>query len=112
MAKDDYFVVMYQILKMLYEALKNGHQVTDEEFSNQLLGLNEQYWNYIIRSMNDEGFITGVFQIRAAIGTDNAGVKFHNVQITPQGIEYLFSNGMMERVKNTLKDIKGIVPGF
>ncbi|CAM3126262.1 YjcQ family protein [Lactobacillus bombicola] len=39
-------------------------------------------------------------------------IKYDNVQITPKGIEYLFSNSMMERVKNTLKDIKGTIPEF
>lgn len=32
--------------------------------------------------------------------------------ITPKGIEYLFENSMLQKVKKTLKDVKDIVPGF
>lgn len=109
MAKDDYFVVMYQLLKILYDKLKQGKSITDEEFCQLSYKLNETYWNYILINMTSEGFISGVQSISTL---DGESVKIHNVKITPTGIEYLFSNSMMERVKNTLKDIKGIVPGM
>lgn len=35
-----------------------------------------------------------------------------NILITPKGIEYLFENSMLQKVKNTLKDVKDIIPGF
>lgn len=108
MAKDDYFVIMYQLLKILYDKLKQGKSVTDEEFCQLSYKLNETYWNYILINMTSEGFISGVQSISTL---DGESVKIHNVKITPTGIEYLFSNSMMERVKNTLKDIKEIVPG-
>lgn len=109
MAKDDYFVVMYQLLKNLYDKLKQGKSITDEEFNQLSYKLNENYWNYILINMANEGFISGVQPVSTLNGEN---IKTHNVQITPAGIEYLFSNSMMERVKNTLKDIKGIVPGM
>ncbi|MCT3574095.1 hypothetical protein EFS06_05095 [Levilactobacillus brevis] len=109
MAKDDYFVVMYQLLKILYDKLKQGKSITDEEFNQLSYKLNENYWNYILINMANEGFISGVQPVSTLNGEN---IKTHNVQITPAGIEYLFSNSMMERVKNTLKDIKGIVPGM
>ncbi|BAN07788.1 hypothetical protein LVISKB_2153 [Levilactobacillus brevis KB290] len=109
MAKDDYFVVMYQLLKILYDKLKQGKSITDEEFDQLSYKLNETYWNYILINMVNEGLISGVQPISTLNGEN---IKTHNVQITPTGIEYLFSSSMMERVKNTLKDIKGIVPGM
>ena len=109
MAKDDYFVIMYQLLKILYDKLKQGTSITDEEFNQLSYKINETYWNYILINMTNEGFISGVQSISTL---DGESVKAHNVQITPTGIEYLFSNSMMERVKNALKDIKGIIPGM
>lgn len=109
MAKDDYFVVMYQLLKILYDKLKQGKSITDEEFDQLSYKLNETYWNYILINMVNERLISGVQPISTLNGEN---IKTHNVQITPTGIEYLFSSSMMERVKNTLKDIKGIVPGM
>ncbi|NLR08673.1 MULTISPECIES: YjcQ family protein [Lactobacillaceae] len=109
MAKDDYFVIMYQLLKILYDKLKQGKSITDDEFNMLSDKLNETYWHYILINMANEGFISGVQSISTLNGED---IKTHNVKITPAGIEYLFSNSMMERVKNTLKDIKGIIPGI
>lgn len=108
MAKDDYFVIMYMLLRRLYDYLKKGKFISDEEM-NELAGhYNETYWRYILLNMQSSGFIEGVSEVQTLTGHS---IKCHNVQITPTGIEYLFSNSMMERVKNALKDIKGIVPG-
>ncbi|WP_127849713.1 YjcQ family protein [Lacticaseibacillus hulanensis] len=113
MAKDDYFVVMYKILRVLYDALKTGQPVTDEDFGNLFLALNEQYWNFIVQNMSDDGYITGVYKVKPTISIgETSGIKYHNVKITTKGIEYLFSNSMMERVKNALEDIKSLMPGM
>ncbi|RMC50807.1 YjcQ family protein [Lactobacillus sp. ESL0225] len=63
----------------------------------------------MLTNINNDGYIVGIKFINTLGGKS---IKYDNVQITPKGIEYLFSNSMMERVKNTLKDIKGIIPGF
>ncbi|WP_334328433.1 YjcQ family protein [Companilactobacillus sp. HBUAS59699] len=109
MAKDDYFVIMYMLLKRLYSLLKNGKVISEEELNELGSQYNQQYWNYILLNLTENEYITGVTPIKAWGGS---GMKIiGDVQITPKGIEYLFSNSMMERVKNTLKDIKGIIPG-
>ncbi|WEV39273.1 YjcQ family protein [Lactobacillus sp. ESL0680] len=109
MAKDDYFVIMYMLLKRLYDYLKQGKFISNQELEEIGSQYNQQYWAYILFNMSDQGYITGIIPIKALGGT---GIKYDNVQITPAGIEYLFSNSMMERVKRTLKDIKGIIPGM
>lgn len=109
MAKDDYFVIMYMLLKRLYDYLKQGKTITNQELDEIGSQYNQQYWAYILLNMSGQGYITGITPIKALGGT---GIKYNNVQITPVGIEYLFSNSMMERVKRTLKDIKGIIPGM
>lgn len=109
MAKDDYFVVMYRLLKILYSNLKQGKQISDREFAELQGTLNQRYWEYILSNLMNDGYITGITPIRTLSGDT---IKCHDVMITPLGIEYLFSNSMMERVKNTLKDIKDTIPGF
>lgn len=109
MAKDDYFVVMYLLLKRLYGLLKQGKQIDDKELDELGRQYNQDYWNYILYNLNNEGYITGIQRLQTLSGDS---FIHKNVQITPAGIEYLFSNSMMERVKNTLKDIKSIVPGI
>ncbi|WP_054777552.1 YjcQ family protein [Lacticaseibacillus saniviri] len=109
MAKDDYFVLMYKLLKRLYDALKQGKTLSDEEFANLSVGINPVYWQYIIMNVSREGYISGIHEIESLSGKT---ILARDVQITPKGIEYLFSNSMMERVKNALKDFKDIVPGI
>lgn len=109
MAKDDYFVIMYMLLKRLYSLLKKGEVISEQELNELGSPYNKQYWDYILLNLAENGYITGVDKIKAWGGE---GIKItSDVQITPAGIEYLFSNSMMERVKNTLKDIKGMIPG-
>ncbi|MFD1431222.1 YjcQ family protein [Lacticaseibacillus yichunensis] len=109
MAKDDYFVIVYQLLKLLYENLKQGKQITSQEFNDLCINLNQSYWDFIVLNMSRDGYISGVVEIKTLTGI---APKIQDVMITPKGIEYLFSNSMMERVKNTLKDLKSIVPGM
>ncbi|KRL95564.1 YjcQ family protein [Levilactobacillus hammesii] len=109
MAKDDYFVIMYLFLKRLYALLKSGKTITNDEIDEFGQSYNQDYWEYILINLAKEGYIEGAVEAKTLGG---GSVAYKDVKITPSGIEYLFSNSMMERVKNTLKDIKGIVPGF
>lgn len=108
MAKDDYFVIMYMLLKHMYSLLKQGKVISNEELQELGYNYNQTYWEYILFNMSNEGYITGVTEVKALSGST---LRYGNVQITPAGIEYLFSNSMMERVKNTLKDFKNMIPG-
>lgn len=112
MAKDDYFVIVYQILSYLYQRLKKGEPV-DPAFlkhDGPLFQINKQYWAYILYHMVEEGLIEGVKQVHMD------GLEFPYVsqletcRITPAGIAYLCENSFMEKAKRFLKDIKEIVP--
>jgi len=111
MAKDDYFVVVYQILKYLYDCLKSGEAVELERFTLDGLQIsNERYFNYIMLGLQEQSFITGVKNV-PMVGTSVQQAKVsQTLMITPLGIEYLFENSMTERVKRTLKGVKDIVP--
>ncbi|WP_125570918.1 YjcQ family protein [Lacticaseibacillus songhuajiangensis] len=108
MAKDDYFVVAYQLLGWLYSRLKKGETAASAAELMQF-GANivPSYWMFILRTLSDEGYISGVEYTESFSGPE---LNTSGVSITVKGIEYLFSNTMMERVKKTLKDIKDIVP--
>lgn len=43
MAKDDYFVLAYRILKYLYECFKAGERADTEMFGPGALGINNGY---------------------------------------------------------------------
>lgn len=67
MAKDDYHVIVYQILSYLYQCLKKGEDVDPQQlsvdsdyFKANDQKLNKRYWAYIIYNLHRSGLIEGV----------------------------------------------------
>ncbi len=111
MARDDYHVIVYQILACLYVQLKAGEKINTDllKAESQYLNINQIYWNYIIDSLNNQGLICGVNKT-AAWGKDRVIFDIQDIMITPLGIEYLTDNSFLNKAKEFLKDIKAIVP--
>lgn len=112
MARDDYYVIAYQILSYLYQCLKSGKDVDPKmlEHNSRLLQVNEKYWTYIIYNLAEEGYINGVDFIEI----DGQNLPYvsclEDCMITPQGIEYLCENSSIKKAFHYLKEIKEIVP--
>lgn len=112
MAKDDYHVIVYQILSYLYQRLKKGEAVDGNMLlhDSPLFQINKKYWAYIIYHLHESGFVEGaVFVDLDGLDVPMAA-KLQNMRITPAGIEYLCNNTTIEKVKSFLKDIKEIIP--
>ena len=75
MARDDYYVIVYKILAYLYTQLKAGEKI------------------------DNEGLITNIRIIKVWGG--EVSISIDNIQITPNGIDYLCNNNLMHK-----KDIK------
>lgn len=111
MAKDDYFVIVYQILAYLYRCLKDGEQVQESmlRHDSPLLNINETYWSYVIENMLRQEFIEGV-SVAKAWGNQCCFLNLDSARITPKGIEYLCENTTMKKAYRFLKEAKSIVP--
>ena len=115
MAKDDYHVIVYQILSYLYTQLKKGAAVEASYISNDspYYRINERYWEYISRNLCQEGYIDGIY-VKVQRYTDGQSETqiygLEECQITPKGIEYLSDNSFMNKAKEFFKDVKSIVP--
>ena len=111
MARDDYHVIVYQILAYLYTQLKNGDPVDADMLKNDspILGINEKYWVYIMENLARSGYIEGL-QITSPWGKDTIISLLDECQITPLGIEYLCDNSFLKKAAEFLKDVKAIVP--
>lgn len=112
MAKDDYFVIVYQILAYLYQCLKNDIPVDVKVLMprGKLFSINDNYWKYIITNMYEQGYITGLTMTKVFGGDYPIISDLERSQITPKGIEYLCENSLLEKAKKLLKDIKEITP--
>lgn len=108
MAKDDYYVIVYAILKYLYDCLKTDDKVDFRVIEAATFDIPFNYWCYIIESMQNMNLIDGL----AMVDTKDGRLIQHRgrTRITPDGIAYLFENSMIQKVKRTLKDVKDIIP--
>lgn len=90
MVRDDYFLLVYKLLKILYTILKSGKAITNDELKDLSEGIPSDYWKYILKTLNEEGYINGIVEVDTLIGNS---IKIINLQITPpKGIEYLQDN--------------------
>lgn len=113
MARNDYHVIVYQILAYLYQCLKCGSDVNAQmlEYNSRLIKAgNETYWNYIMWNMHQNGLIDGVVFVHLDNLKYPVPQQLGNCQITPIGIEYLCDNSFMEKAKKFLKEVKEITP--
>lgn len=112
MAKDDYHVIVYQILSYLYQCLKKGIAVDSKKFEHncKYFQINKEYWVYILYHMQSSELIEGI----VFVDIDGMELPFptqlDSCRITPKGIEHLCDNSFMEKAKSFLKDIKEIAP--
>ncbi len=108
MAQNDYFVIVYRVLKYLYDCLKSGSKPEPIYLTASTYNIPDNYWGYIVISLINENYIKGI-----VINSTKDGVVFGDLQdaiITPKGIEYLFENSLIEKAKKTLKDVKEMIP--
>ena len=105
MQKDDYFVIVYNVLRYLYEQLKDGTTTVDCPRLIKDLGVHikADYWLYIVNSLLDGKYITGKTIEHKYIDSnepvaDNREVT--TLQITPKGIECLYTPPMMKQAKD------------
>ena len=111
MAKDDYHVIVYQILSYLYECLKNGKDINPKllQANSTLFKVNDKYWQYIIVNICSMNLVSGI-SITKAYGGDIVISNLEDAEITPIGIEYLCDNSFINKAKNFAKTALEIAP--
>lgn len=111
MAKDDYHVIVYQILAYLYITLKEGRKVDPSflDYQSKYLGINETYWTYIMENLAADGYIRGI-TITKPWGNQTMITDLSECQITPKGIEYVTDDRLMKKAKQFFEEIKSIIP--
>ena len=110
MTKDDYYVIVYRLLRYLYDCLKKGQKPSIEVLDADYFSIDASYWTYIIVNLSEGGYISGAPTFYS-IGTTDKQVKISaNIKITPEGIKYLEENSVFQKIKNAVKDISDILP--
>lgn len=108
MAKDDYFRIVYLILKFLYSNMKSGNiNVSIESIMKEsgLPDIHENYFNEIIKNLIEESYIDFVGTQSNYIHTSSKTV-IEALKIKPKGIEYLEENSMMKKIAKIIEIVK------
>lgn len=107
MAQDDYFVIAYKLLKYLYDYLKKGTRPSTEVLNAGFFGIPDEYWEYIIRNLYQDGYVEGVTITRLWNKPGDPSIQ-PRFSITPKGIQYIQENSVFETIRGYVKDIAGI----
>ena len=100
MAKDDYFVIAYKILKYFYTCLKSDQDPDINMYNANAFNINQSYWDYIMVNLFEYGYISDLLIIPPTLGRKRKGVRvLDSTMITPDGIKYLEENSMFQRFK-------------
>lgn len=114
MANNDYFVIVFKFLSLLYQDLKDGKKTDLCKIlaNEEMFPITEVYWVSVIEDLLDKGYIKGI-AISRAIGRNPRLVETKSgIQITGDGIEYLQDNGKMQQVMSFIKDFAPAVLGL
>lgn len=106
MANDDYFVIVYRLLSYFYECLKNGKNPIMVEFRSEALGINNIYWCYVMDDLSANGHINGIYEPVSTLSVERALTK---LRITSKGIEYMYTNPLMLKAKESVEIINEVV---
>ena len=109
MAKDDMDVIIYKILRYMYECLKAGRKPVLEDicYDCRLFSIPERYWESIIRELIDAGYVRGItYRItKSGLLID----MMDDASITLDGVHFLEENSGMAKAKQFLGNAFEIV---
>ena len=101
MPKDDYNVLVYVILSYLYDCLKKGKEVDMELIDPEALDIPYSYWKMIFKNLDRQNLVEGIYVLTDKEGT-SVQVEEDELEITPDGIEFLACNSTMRKVQDNL----------
>lgn len=97
-----------ETLQIAYKILRSLEDKTKADYMGQIisptaLGVEENKWMDVIRSLLDEGYIAGVKLSKDILGNQLVDVK--NARITLKGAEYLKDNKAMRKFAKVATDV-------
>lgn len=114
MAKDDYDVIVCNILVYLYKRLKSKTDITEEIFlqpGTKDLPISQEYLYYVLEHMIKDNLIEGCVLNRAWCG-EIINVSVSDIRITPNGIHYLRDNSVMRKIAQGMQSAASIASLF
>lgn len=113
LALDDFKVVVYKYLAYMYIQLKRGEPLDPGKLMNEGKGalshINRSYWEFVLDSMEELGYIRWPKDVRKD-GDPYTAEQLAQCKITPAGIEYLLQISALDEIKKVVKGAKAALP--
>lgn len=106
----DTSTIIYQILKAIDVAYENNSFKFDTTFDLEKMKISERRLFLNLDNLIEDGYIKGLTLIPDL--KNQYSVSISNPRLTTKGLLFLEENSTMKRAYNTLKEIKGWIPGY
>lgn len=102
MAKNDMEVIMYKIIRYLYECIKTGKspELTDIMWRCKLFDIPKVYWLAIMRELIEDEYIDGLRFIGAK--DMEQVLQVSDIRITKKGRDFLKDESVLSKIKPAL----------
>lgn len=101
---------IFQILKAIDVSYEEKNFDYKKTFDLSKLNISEHRLELLLENLIDDGYINGITIRRIANG--QTAISIHLPRLTTQGLLFLEENTFMKKAYNTLKEIKGWIPGM
>lgn len=106
----DTSTTIYQILKAIDVAYENNNFDFDTTFDLEKMKISERRLFLNLENLIEDGYIKGLILIPDL--RNQYSISISNPRLTTTGLLFLEENSAMKRAYNTLKEIKGWIPGY
>ena len=116
MKRDDFFRNVAVILSYLYARMQDKPvKMTPEAFIQPLskhLPISEGYLNRILRSLSEDGYVSGVSVVKITGSYDARIFNISDIEITSKGIEHLHFNPGIRKALEWMRKNEEQFPGM
>lgn len=101
MARNDMEVIMYKILKYMYEMMKQGETPVFEHMTahSPLMDVPDLYWLTVMLELIDHGFVKGLIVHETK---DGPVIVPDRPRLTLEGVTFLHENSGLQKAKTFL----------
>ena len=112
MAKNDYFSIVYKLLAILYDNLKDGIKPDLKAILNdaETFPIDQDYWVAIFEDLAEKNYIKGVVIIPVVGKSKRIQETRDGIRITIDGVAYLENDPGMEKAAKIWGVAKEFLP--
>lgn len=112
MAKNDYFSIVYKLLAILYDNLKDGVKTDLKAIinDNRTFPIDQTYWIAVFEDLVEKGYIKGVTVVPVVGDGRRIQETREGIRITIDGVEYLENNSAMKKAMGVWGLAKDFLP--